>query len=396
MKKILSFLSVLLCFALLGCVEEYKPEECDPQKDYMLIAAGKKIGYVKYNEEEDYLEIPLVVVLEKLGVSIKWQSDDKAIVMISDNQYTLDTSKGTMTDDKFDYLNLPSLGLVMHNQFHKGSGRNFVVDSDNARNVMNLLDYRLQKDRDTRTAEYVSKDDITYSSNTISDYDIENIPSDHGMSKYGVEKYTQAQCDPEKDYKLIVRGEDLGYIKYNEEHQCVEVPLVVVLEKLDVPVVWQSATAADVVLPYGIGVYRLDTNAGTFTIDAKSTYNYLKRDSQGKRIKRPIIFKGTGENFTVDSGHIEFIIAILVNERMRVFENERIIKFGYDIDDFSSIVVGKSTYIDVHNIAPELGVQGSEYGVYLEYPYKNPKFRIEFVGNGASADSIVSKIEKIG
>ena len=81
---------------------------------------------------------------------------------------------------------------------------------------------------------------------------------------------------------------------------------------------------------------------------------------------------------------------------MRVFENERIIKFGYDIDDFSSIVAGKSTYIDVHNIAPELGVQGSEYGVYLEYPYKNPKFRIEFVGNGASADSIVSKIEKIG
>ena len=81
---------------------------------------------------------------------------------------------------------------------------------------------------------------------------------------------------------------------------------------------------------------------------------------------------------------------------MRVFENERIIKFGYDIDDFNSIVVGESTFIDVHNIAPDLGMQETDYGGYFEYPYKNPKFRIEFVGNGASADSIISKIEKIG
>ena len=72
MKRILSLLSVLLCFAFLGCVEEYKPEECDPEKDWKLVIRGEDIGYIKYNEgyrdnkEDKYLGIPLVVVFEKL------------------------------------------------------------------------------------------------------------------------------------------------------------------------------------------------------------------------------------------------------------------------------------------------------------------------------------------
>ena len=169
MKKFLSFLSVLLCFALLGCVEEYKPEECDPEKDYMLIAAGKKIGYVKYNEEEDYLEIPLVVVFENLGVSVKWQSEEKALITVYDEECILNTSNGTLVREKdgFDYLECPPPGsLHPHERYFSGNGENFIIDSDYASAVILAVGYRLREDRNARTAEYVGRYDTIYSNSS--------------------------------------------------------------------------------------------------------------------------------------------------------------------------------------------------------------------------------------
>ena len=69
-------------------IEEYKPQECDPEKDWKLVIRGEDIGYIKYNEgyrdnkEDKYLEIPLVVVFEKLKVPMEWQSDNEVDIIL--------------------------------------------------------------------------------------------------------------------------------------------------------------------------------------------------------------------------------------------------------------------------------------------------------------------------
>ena len=160
-------------------VEEYKPEECDPEKDWKLVVIGEDIGYIKYNEEYRYWEIPLVVVFENLGVSVKWQSEEKAIIAVYDEECILDTSNGTLVREKdgFDYLECPPPGsLHPHERYFSGNGENFIIDSDYASAVILAVGYRLREDRNARTAEYVSRYDTIYSSST-GDYDAERILS---------------------------------------------------------------------------------------------------------------------------------------------------------------------------------------------------------------------------
>ena len=120
-------------------VEEYKPEECDPEKDWKLIVNGEEIGYVKYNEEYNYAEIPIVVVLEKLGAEMKWQSATTVRILLGDSEYMLYTSAGTMfvirngnfVDSSIDALNIAPPGNEHpHPKFFKGVGKNFIVDND--------------------------------------------------------------------------------------------------------------------------------------------------------------------------------------------------------------------------------------------------------------------------
>ena len=120
-------------------IEEYKPEECDPEKDWKLIVNGEEIGYVKYNEEYNYAEIPMVVVLEKLGAEMEWHSATTVRFSLGGIEYMLYTSAGTMfvirngdfVDSSIDVLNIAPPGNVHpHPKFFKGVGKNFIVDSD--------------------------------------------------------------------------------------------------------------------------------------------------------------------------------------------------------------------------------------------------------------------------
>ena len=150
-------------------IEEYKPQECDPEKDWKLVIRGEDIGYIKYNEEYRYLEIPLVVVFEKLGVPVKWQSEEKAIITVYDEECILDTSNGTLVreKDEFDYLECPPPGsLHPHERYFNGNGENFIIDSDYASAVILAVGYRLKEDRNTRTAEYVGRYDTIYSNSS--------------------------------------------------------------------------------------------------------------------------------------------------------------------------------------------------------------------------------------
>ena len=62
----------------------------------------------------------------------------------------------------------------------------------------------------------------------------------------------------------------------------------------------------------------------------------------------------------------------------------------YTPDDFQSIIVGKSTYQDVYEIAPTTSVTITSYGGICEYPTSDGKcIYIKFYG----ADMIVGAIE---
>lgn len=70
--------------------------------------------------------------------------------------------------------------------------------------------------------------------------------------------------------------------------------------------------------------------------------------------------------------------------------NEVSMKEHYCEEDFQSIIIGKSTYQDVYNIAPPKSIQVTSYGGFCEYPMKDGKYlRIKFYGK----EMIVGMIE---
>ena len=215
------------------------------------------------------------------------------------------------------------------------------------------------------------------------------------VSDFKIEEYKPQECDPEKDWKLVIRGEDIGYIKYNEgyrdnkEDKYLEIPLVVVLEKLKVPMEWQSDNEVDIILKNS--KYTLDTAGGTITDKHSKSLDLFRILPPGSNRHLSLTYKNTGENFIVDDFHIISVMST-IKEQMRYDSEERSLSIGCNIDDFNSITVGKSTYDDVEKISDCFILNETEYGGFIEYPVYAPMIRIEFTGE----DLVVSKIEKIG
>ncbi len=64
----------------------------------------------------------------------------------------------------------------------------------------------------------------------------------------------------------------------------------------------------------------------------------------------------------------------------------------YRKEDFNAIIIGKSTYQDVYNIAPLESMQVTSYGAFCEYPTQMGGYiRIKFYGR----DMIVGAIEEV-
>ncbi|MBQ3229786.1 MAG: hypothetical protein IJB49_02080 [Clostridia bacterium] len=64
-------------------------------------------------------------------------------------------------------------------------------------------------------------------------------------------------------------------------------------------------------------------------------------------------------------------------------------KMYYDIDDFESIIVGKSTYNDICDLFPDYGfaVMLTSYGLLAEFPTKNSDYiHIKFDKNNIVFD----------
>ena len=64
----------------------------------------------------------------------------------------------------------------------------------------------------------------------------------------------------------------------------------------------------------------------------------------------------------------------------------------YKKEDFQSIIIGESTYQDVHKIAPIEAMQTTSYGGFCQYPMENGGYvRIKFYGK----DLIVGAVEEL-
>ena len=67
------------------------------------------------------------------------------------------------------------------------------------------------------------------------------------------------------------------------------------------------------------------------------------------------------------------------------------VKDVYSKEDFLSIVIGKSTYQDIYEIASAQSMQITSYGGFCRYPTKDGYLQIKFYGK----DLIVGEIEEI-
>lgn len=64
----------------------------------------------------------------------------------------------------------------------------------------------------------------------------------------------------------------------------------------------------------------------------------------------------------------------------------------YEVDDFKDIVIGESTFNDVHIVAPAESMQATSYGGVCQYPLENGGYlSIKFFGK----DLVVGDIEEI-
>jgi hypothetical protein len=72
------------------------------------------------------------------------------------------------------------------------------------------------------------------------------------------------------------------------------------------------------------------------------------------------------------------------------FGEESMIEY-YQKEDFQSIIIGESTFLDVYIVAPTESMQVTSYGGFCEYPMEDGGYvRIKFYGE----DLIVGAIEE--
>ena len=97
-----------------------------------------------------YALIPLVQVLESLGIPFSWESDTIATVTLLDKLYRLDTTIGSLylADKEPEQWNKLEVapGDVPHTVWKEGSGTEFLVDSELCRMVFYTLGYYIVVD----------------------------------------------------------------------------------------------------------------------------------------------------------------------------------------------------------------------------------------------------------
>lgn len=142
-RKASRFLAAATCAALLlpcaapaalsaaaeACALESSEADTIP---YSLIVCGTLISdCIPYHPDGQYALIPVVPMLEGLGISLDWQDDHTARFEVSGEKLLLDTAAGTLA-----YADLPSLSLFLpapgskHPSVITTIGGVFMVDTD--------------------------------------------------------------------------------------------------------------------------------------------------------------------------------------------------------------------------------------------------------------------------
>lgn len=142
-RKASRFLAAATCAALLlpcaapaalsataeACALESSEADTIP---YSLIVCGTLISdCIPYHSDGQYALIPVVPMLERLGITLDWQDDHTARFEVSGKELVLDTAAGTLA-----YADSPSLSLFLpapgskHPAVITTIGGVFMVDRD--------------------------------------------------------------------------------------------------------------------------------------------------------------------------------------------------------------------------------------------------------------------------
>ena len=124
-----------------------------------IIVEGKKLPFddnVRINYIEKYAEIPLLLVLESIGVEVKKVNDKQFLLKDNTKEFMLDVKGNTLIekDSEIDIFSLVSGGKVWH--YYKFTGDEFYLSSNHALSLLAQFGYKGVIDFESSTI-YIKK-----------------------------------------------------------------------------------------------------------------------------------------------------------------------------------------------------------------------------------------------
>lgn len=116
-----------------------------PTRNNQLIILGKNIAAadkVVFNQEENYVLLPVVTVLESLGAEVIWESRSVAILQMNDRRFILDIETMSFFEEgeNINYL-IPAPGAVVHHCINDGT---FLLDTITINTIAIAIGVRLR------------------------------------------------------------------------------------------------------------------------------------------------------------------------------------------------------------------------------------------------------------
>lgn len=116
------------------------------KSECVLLVNGRVIdhkGCARIDYEKRNAELPLIIVLEALGASVTWETDNKATIIYNNKVYYLDTSNNTIYEHSGRQGNLFTyIAGEKHTMVFKTIDNNYVVDRNSTLLLMDSLNCR--------------------------------------------------------------------------------------------------------------------------------------------------------------------------------------------------------------------------------------------------------------
>lgn len=170
-------LAIIICLTLLfgaGCQEYSSPTSSgtttnytegdtdmnSKKEQYTLIVNGEIVEHkynVGLNRDKSYAELPMITVLEHLGVTVKWRNDNEALIVFKDRSFNLNLRDHSVIENGKHYNIIITPPGTFHTGYYAVAGHELIIDSDSVRTFISNVGAYINEDFDKSVVYIDSK-----------------------------------------------------------------------------------------------------------------------------------------------------------------------------------------------------------------------------------------------